>query len=157
MSDDQSVGLLQVGADLAEKDRAGEAFADLIVQRPFDFEGERAGGRHLAFGAHQAAGHFVDRADLLDRHAGVDGFQDALPPAASPQTRSQHVAEGTDSRAPADIFVISAFVGVLEPTLAAHIVDEDGPEAGGAALDVVQQLLQRIAAVMLRPLLAVSE
>jgi hypothetical protein len=82
--DDQSVGLLQVGAHLAEKDigreadRAGEAFADLIAQGLFDFERELARKRHLALGAHQAASHFVDRADLLDRHAGVDGFQDAL-------------------------------------------------------------------------------
>ena len=34
--------------------------------------------RDLPFSAHQLAGHFVDRADLLDRQAGVDGLQDAL-------------------------------------------------------------------------------
>jgi hypothetical protein len=31
-----------------------------------------------AFGPHQAAGHFVDRADLLDRQAGVDRLQNPL-------------------------------------------------------------------------------
>jgi hypothetical protein len=82
--DGEAVGLLQVETDLAEKhvgrdaDRAGEAFADLVAQRAFDFERELARDRHLPFSFHQAAGHFVDRAHLLDRHAGVDGFQDAL-------------------------------------------------------------------------------
>jgi hypothetical protein len=71
--DDQPVGFLQVGPDLAEKDvrretdRAGEAFADLLTQGAFDFQREFARGRHLAFDAHEAAGHLVDRADLLDR------------------------------------------------------------------------------------------
>jgi hypothetical protein len=32
----------------------------------------------LPLGAHQAAGHFIDRANLFDRHAGVDRLQDAL-------------------------------------------------------------------------------
>ena len=32
----------------------------------------------LALGAHQPAGHLVDRHDLVDRQAGVDGFQNAL-------------------------------------------------------------------------------
>jgi hypothetical protein len=38
----------------------------------------RSRNRYLSFGAHEAAGHFVDRADLLDRQAGVDSLQDAL-------------------------------------------------------------------------------
>jgi hypothetical protein len=69
---------LQVGADLAEKDvwrdadRTGEAFPDLIVKSPLDFERELARDRHLPFGAHQLAGHFIDRANPLDGHAGVD-------------------------------------------------------------------------------------
>jgi hypothetical protein len=51
---------------------------DLVAQRAFDFERKLARSGHLPFGAHQLAGHFVDRANLLDRHAGVDGLEDAL-------------------------------------------------------------------------------
>ena len=82
--DDQPVRLLQVGPDLAEKhvgrdaDRAGEAFADLLAQRPLELERQGAGDRHLPLIAHQAAGHLVDRHHLLDRHAGVDRRQHAL-------------------------------------------------------------------------------
>jgi hypothetical protein len=82
--DDKAVGLLHVGGDLAEKDigceadRAGEAFADLVAQRPLDLERKLARDRHLPLGAHQAASHFVDRADFLDRQAGVDRLEDPL-------------------------------------------------------------------------------
>ena len=82
---DQPVRLLQVGPDLAEKhvrrdaDRAGEAFADLVAQGPLHLQGQcpRATGicRSVPI---RRAGHLVDRADLLDRQAGVDRLQDAL-------------------------------------------------------------------------------
>jgi hypothetical protein len=77
-------GFLQIGTDLAEKDvrrdadRAGEALADLVAQRAFVLERKLARDRHLALGAHQATRHLVDRADFLDRQAGVDGLEDAL-------------------------------------------------------------------------------
>jgi hypothetical protein len=51
---------------------------DLVAQRAFDFERKLARDGHLPFGAHQLAGHFVDRANLLDRLAGVDRLEDAL-------------------------------------------------------------------------------
>jgi hypothetical protein len=82
--DDQAVRLLQIGTDLAEKnirreaDRAGEAFADLLAQGALHLQGQFPRDRHLTFGAHQLAGHLVDRAHLLDRKAGVDRLQDAL-------------------------------------------------------------------------------
>ena len=82
--DDKPVGLLQVRTDLAEKDvgreadRAGEAFADLVVQRPLDLKRKLARGRHLPLGSHEAAGHFVDRAHLLDWQAGIDRLQDTF-------------------------------------------------------------------------------
>src|SRR6202035_667361 len=60
-----------------------------------------------------------------------------------------------DPRAPADIFVIGALVGVLEAAPAADVVDENGFEPRGAALDIDQQLLQRIASVEAQPALAV--
>jgi hypothetical protein len=47
-------------------------------QRSLDLERELAGNVNVPFGAHEAAGHFVDRADLLDRQAGIDRLQDAL-------------------------------------------------------------------------------
>ena len=78
--DDQAVRLLQIGADLAEKDvrrdadRAGETFADLLAQNPFDLERELARHRHLPFGTHEPAGHLIDRHDLFDRQAGIDGL-----------------------------------------------------------------------------------
>jgi hypothetical protein len=34
--------------------------------------------RYLAFGAHEPAGHLVDRHDLLDRQAGIDSLQNAV-------------------------------------------------------------------------------
>ena len=76
--DDQPVRLLQIGADLAEKDvgrdadRAGEALADLLAQGALDLQRQFARLIDLALGSHQPAGHFVDRHDLLDRQAGVD-------------------------------------------------------------------------------------
>jgi hypothetical protein len=82
--DDEAVRLLQVGADLAEKDvqreadRAGEAFADLLAQGPLDLQRQLARSRDPALGAHEAARHFVDRHDLVDRQAGVDRLQDPL-------------------------------------------------------------------------------
>jgi hypothetical protein len=82
--DNEPVRFLQVGPDLAEKhigrdaDRTGEAFAKLLAQGLFDFERKLARNRYLPLGAHQTAGHFIDRANFLDRHAGVDRSQDAL-------------------------------------------------------------------------------
>ena len=82
--DDEPVRLLQVGANLAEKDvrreadRAGEAFADLLAQGAFDLRRQLARGRDLAFGAHKPACHFVDRHDLLDRQAGIDRLENPL-------------------------------------------------------------------------------
>jgi hypothetical protein len=61
-----------------DADRAGQALADLVAQRAFVLERELARDRHLALGAHQATRHLVDRADFLDRQAGVDGLEDAL-------------------------------------------------------------------------------
>jgi hypothetical protein len=81
---DQPVGLLQVGTDFAEKDirrdadRTGQAFADLLAQRPLELQRQGAGDRHLPLIAHQPAGDLVDRHHLLDRHAGVDRRQHPL-------------------------------------------------------------------------------
>ena len=61
-----------------DADRTGEALADPVPQRALHLHGEFARDRHLSFGAHLAGGHFVDRADLLDRETGVDGGEDAL-------------------------------------------------------------------------------
>jgi hypothetical protein len=47
----------------------------MLAQSALDLHGQFPGGRHLPFGGHQLAGHLVDRAHLLDRQAGVDGFQ----------------------------------------------------------------------------------
>jgi hypothetical protein len=82
--DDQPVRLLQIGPDLAEKhvrrdaDRTGEAFADLLAQGLLYLHGQFPRHRHLPFGAHQLAGHLVDRAHVLDRQAGVDRVQNAF-------------------------------------------------------------------------------
>jgi hypothetical protein len=82
--DDEPVRLLQVGADLAEKnigrdaDRAGEAFADLLAKGALDLQCPLARNRDLALGSHQPAGHLVDGTHLLDRQAGVDGRENSL-------------------------------------------------------------------------------
>src|SRR6202030_4105331 len=52
-----------------------------------------------------------------------------------------------DAGAPADVFVVGALVSILEPTPAADVVDEYGFETRRFALDIGQQLLQRIAPV----------
>jgi hypothetical protein len=48
---------------------------------------------------------------------------------------------------PANVFVLGALVSILEPTPAADVVDEYGFETRRFALDIGQQLLQRIAPV----------
>jgi hypothetical protein len=79
--DDQPVGLLEIGADLAEKhvgrdaDRAGEAVADLLAQGALDLQRQFARDGDLPFGSHQPAGHLVDRHDLLDRQAVSTAFR----------------------------------------------------------------------------------
>lgn len=50
----------------------------MLVQRPLDLQRQFARDRHLALGADQSAGHFVDRHDFLDRQAGIDRGQNAL-------------------------------------------------------------------------------
>jgi hypothetical protein len=52
-----------------------------------------------------------------------------------------------DAGAAADVLVIGALVGVLEPAPAADVVDQDDLEVGLAGLDVLDQLLQGDAAV----------
>ncbi len=59
-----------------------------------------------------------------------------------------------DAGALADVFVIGAFVGVLEPTPAADVVDQDDLEIGAAPLDVGDEPRQRIAALEPQPALA---
>ena len=49
-----------------------------VAQGAFDLRRQLARDRHLPFGAHQAAGHLVDRQNLLDRQAGIDRLQDTL-------------------------------------------------------------------------------
>jgi hypothetical protein len=53
----------------------------------------------------------------------------------------------TDAGPFADVFVISALVRILEPAPAAHVVDENGREVSRSVLNVVDQLLQGIAAI----------
>ncbi len=55
----------------------------------------------------------------------------------------------------ADVFVVGALVGVLEPAPAADVVDQDDLEVGVACLDVVDQLLQRAPPIDAQAALAV--
>ena len=41
----------------------------------------------------------------------------------------------------ADVFVVGALVGILEPAPAAHVIDQDHLEVGAPRLDDVDQLL----------------
>jgi len=52
-----------------------------------------------------------------------------------------------DAGALADVLVVGAFVGILESPPAAHVVDQDGLEVSAARLHVIDELLQRIAAI----------
>jgi NADPH:quinone reductase-like Zn-dependent oxidoreductase len=60
----------------------------------------------------------------------------------------------TDAGALADVLVVGALVRVLESAPAADVVDQDGGEVGIAALDVIDQRLERIATVQAEPALA---
>jgi len=73
---------------------------DLLQERVAECQIAR--DRHLPFGAHQTARHFVDRADFLDGQAGVDGLQDTLmvvgvEPGRQPGIAAAHRALGCRS------------------------------------------------------------
>jgi hypothetical protein len=67
-----------IGPGRREADRTGKALADLVARGAFDFQCELACDRHLPFGAHEKAGHFIDRANFVDRQTGVGGLENAL-------------------------------------------------------------------------------
>ena len=52
-----------------------------------------------------------------------------------------------DAGAPADVFVVGAFVGILESAPAADVVGEDYLKIGAATLDVFDQLLQGLSPI----------
>src|SRR3546814_6968686 len=56
-----------------------------------------------------------------------------------------------DASAFADIFVVGALVGVLEAAPAAHVIDQDDGKVRRAALDVLNQLLEGVAAIETQP------
>src|SRR3546814_2076077 len=56
-----------------------------------------------------------------------------------------------DASAFADIFVVGALVGVLEAAPAAHVIDQDDGKVRRAALDVLNQLLEDVAAIETQP------
>ena len=56
-----------------------------------------------------------------------------------------------DPRTLANVLVVGALVGILKPTPAAHVVDEDHREVGIAALDIVDELLERVSAIEAEP------
>lgn len=57
-------------------------------------------------------------------------------------------------RAPADIFVIGGFIGVLKPAPPADVIDKDHLEIRGAVLHILDQLLQGLTALDPQPALA---
>ena len=60
-----------------------------------------------------------------------------------------------DTRAPADVFVVGALVGVLKASPAANVVHQDDFEIGEATFDVLDQLLQGLTSVDAQAALAV--
>ena len=59
-----------------------------------------------------------------------------------------------DTRAPADVFVIGALVGVLEAAPAAQIVDEEDLEVRATRPNDLEELLHRLAPLETQPALA---
>ncbi|TWI92470.1 hypothetical protein JM93_00012 [Roseibium hamelinense] len=53
----------------------------------------------------------------------------------------------TDSGTGADVFIVCALIGILKPTPAADVIDEDRLEVCLVGLDLGHQVLQRFAAV----------
>ncbi|MNS66354.1 hypothetical protein D3C72_995640 [compost metagenome] len=59
-----------------------------------------------------------------------------------------------DAGLAAQVLVVGAFIGVLEPPPATDVVDEDGLEVGPPGLDIGQQPLERVPAFDLQAALA---
>jgi hypothetical protein len=58
-----------------------------------------------------------------------------------------------DARAPADVLVIGALIRILESAPAADVVDEDDPEVGTPAFDILNDLLKRVPPINPKPAL----
>ena len=86
-------------------------------------------------------------------HRALDAFEDSRADAAVILELFRAVLDG-DARALADIFVVGALVGILEPAPAADIVDKDGRKICPAGLNIADQALELIPAADIKPALA---
>lgn len=88
------------------------------------------------------------------RHHPFDAFDDRRAGAPVVLELLSTVIDG-DVRPVANVLVVCAFIGVLEPSSAAD-VDKDRLEAGLASLHILEALLQGVPASMRSPLLPAS-
>lgn len=89
------------------------------------------------------------------RHHPFDAFDDRRAGAPVVLELLSTVIDG-DVRPVANVLVVCAFIGVLEPSSAADVVDKDRLEAGLASLHILEALLQGVPASMRSPLLPAS-
>ena len=101
------------------------------------------------------AGEHLDRqlARVLAGHRPLDPLDDGRDRRAVVGELLGAVVHG-DAGALADVLVVGALVGVLEPPPAADVVDQHHLEVGAPALDVGDQPLQLVAALQPQPALA---
>ena len=93
-------------------------------------------------------------AAVLRRHHPLDALDDRRRRAAVVLELLGAVVD-FDPRTLADVLVVGALVGVLEPAPAAYVVDQDGRIVGMPRLHVLDHRPQRVSSLDLQPALAV--
>ena len=87
---------------------------------------------------------------ILSGHRAFDGFDDCRQGTSVVLELLRAVVDFY-AGAFTDEFVVRAFVRILKPSPAAHVIDEDCSELGFPSLGVFNQLLQRVALIEAKP------
>ena len=150
--EDHPVGLEALVLAAPEHPLDAPRFVDQHAPQP------EAGWAALAISPARSAGTarqtpWPKLAAIFAGHRALDALDDGRDRAAVVFELLGAVLHG-NAGAPADVFVVGALVGVLEPAPAADVIDQDGLEIGVPALDILDQLLERVAARRSKPALA---
>ena len=97
----------------------------------------RPGGSRARSGGTGRRTPWRQLAAVLAGHGALDALDDGGAQAAVVLELLGAVVH-LDARVAADVLVVGALVGVLEPAPAADVVDQDDLEVGAAALDVAR-------------------
>jgi hypothetical protein len=93
-------------------------------------------------------GKHLDRklAAVFAGHLALEHFLDVRAEASVVLERLGAILN-IDPGMPADEFIVRGFIGILEPTPAAHIINEDQGKPSIPFLDITEQLLQCVSAI----------